>query len=217
MDRTADPSRPPPSDTLTILTIGHSNHPITRFCELLQMHGVALLVDVRSQPYSRYAGQFNRDALEDALQSHGIGYEFLGDRLGGRPAEARFYDEAGRVRYGAMAESEPFREGLERLVNLAGQARTAIMCGEGDPTECHRRLLVGRALEREGVQIVHILPDGSTQSEQELKAREAGGQASLFEEEGEWLSTRSVSRRSPRSSSSASSAEPESDDSWMYD
>jgi uncharacterized protein (DUF488 family) len=198
----------------TILTIGHSNHDIGRFCELLQEQGVVMLVDVRSQPFSRYAGQFNRDSLEGSLQSRGIGYEFMGDRLGGRPAESHFYDEAGRVRYGAMAESEWFRAGLERLIDLAGQARTAIMCGEGDPTECHRRLLVGRALQREGVRIVHILPNGTTQTEEELTASEQGGQASLFEEEEEWLSTRSVSRRSPPSNSSASFETQESDE-WL--
>ena len=210
-------SHAPNEGGLTILTVGHSNHDVGHFCELLRSHGVTLLVDVRSQPYSRYAVQFNRDALEDSLQSSGIGYEFLGDRLGGRPPESHFYDEAGRVRYGAMAESERFREGIDRLVGLAGQSRIAIMCGEGDPTECHRRLLVGRVLQREGVRVIHILPDGSTKTEEELKASETGGQGSLFEEEGEWLSTRSVSHRSPLNSSSASSGKQASDDSWMYD
>ncbi|WP_438317905.1 hypothetical protein ACP6EK_03390 [Candidatus Caldatribacterium sp. SIUC1] len=35
---------------LTIYTIGHSNHPLERFLELLQKHGIELVVDVRSRP-----------------------------------------------------------------------------------------------------------------------------------------------------------------------
>ena len=44
-------------------TIGHSTHPLAHFVELLTMHGVRAVADVRSHPYSRFNPQFRRDAL----------------------------------------------------------------------------------------------------------------------------------------------------------
>jgi uncharacterized protein (DUF488 family) len=67
-----------------IYTVGHSNHPIERFLPLLQRHGIALLADVRSTPYSRFNPQFKRDALAGALARNGIEYLFLGEELGAR-------------------------------------------------------------------------------------------------------------------------------------
>jgi uncharacterized protein (DUF488 family) len=77
------------SDSLTIFTIGHSNHSSEEFLQLLQQHSVACLVDIRSQPYSRYNPQFNRETLAAALRSAGIRYSDFGATLGGRPDDPR--------------------------------------------------------------------------------------------------------------------------------
>ena len=69
----------------TIYTIGHSNHESEAFLALLQEHDITLLVDVRSSPYSRYVPQANRETLAHALEAAGIGYRWVGDRLGGKP------------------------------------------------------------------------------------------------------------------------------------
>ena len=71
--------------TAVLYTVGHSNHPIGRFIELINAAGIELIVDVRSVPFSRFAPQFNRAALEKSLASARIGYHYLGDLLGGRP------------------------------------------------------------------------------------------------------------------------------------
>lgn len=182
----------------TLWTIGHSNHPADAFCDLLVRHGIDTVVDVRSSPYSRYASQFNREVLRPALEYRAVGYVFLGDLLGGRVDDEQFHDEAGYVLYGRLAESPAFRQGIERLLALIGQSRTAILCGEEDPANCHRRLLIGRVLRERGVQIVHLRGDGRTQTEAELAAdenfRKTKGQLSLFdaEEPSEWKSTQSV-------------------------
>jgi uncharacterized protein (DUF488 family) len=202
----------------TVWTIGHSNHPLEALCNLLAEHQIELLVDVRSDPYSRYASQFNRQALSTALPGRAIRYLFLGDLLGGRAEDRSFYDDEGHVRYDRLAASPGFRQGIERLLASMGQFRVAILCSEEDPAQCHRRLLVGRVLKERGVHIIHIRGDGRAQSESELAAaeefRKTKGQRSLFdtEEPGEWKSTQSVSPRKTPPSSSVLCEEPESDD-----
>jgi uncharacterized protein (DUF488 family) len=186
-------------------TIGHSNHTSEHLVELLQGAGIEVLVDVRSQPYSRFSGHFNQEALKVSLGEAGLRYLFLGRELGGRPPEPEMYDEDGHVLYGEVAKSERFRAGLERLIAGARQYRVAMMCSEENPADCHRRLLIARVLRDEGVGVTHIRGDGDLVSEVEL-SRDVDGpeQPTLFgEEERPWRSIRSVSRSTPPRSSSS--------------
>ena len=142
-----------------ILTIGHSNHSLERFLALLAKHRVTAVADVRSAPYSRFRPHFNRDALAAALMAQGIGYAFLGRELGGRPADPDCYQD-GRVDYERVARTSGFRDGVARIIGRAARDRTALMCAEKEPLDCHRTLLVARALDDAGVAVVHILADG---------------------------------------------------------
>jgi uncharacterized protein (DUF488 family) len=193
----------------TLYSVGHSNHSAEVFLNLVQRHGIQAVADVRSQPYSRYATHFSKDALGVILERAGIRYVFLGTELGGRPDGEEFYDDEGHVLYGIRAESDEFLTGIERLEAGASRLRIAIMCSEEDPLHCHRRLLVARVLEARGAETRHIRRDGRIELEGDLLSRENGGEAthlSLFEDEGadhSWRSTRSVSRARPQPSSSA--------------
>jgi len=71
----------------TVFTIGHSTHPLPAFVDLLRRHGVTALADVRSAPYSRFDPQYNREALEQALDGNGIKYVFWGRELGAETME----------------------------------------------------------------------------------------------------------------------------------
>ena len=152
----------------TILTIGHSNHSWEVFLGLLLHHGIEMVADVRSAPASRWAPHFNKMRIEGSLADINISYLFLGDALGGRPKDRRFYDGEGRVLFDRIAETQAFKEGIERLLTECRHCRLAIMCGERDPMDCHRRLLVGKALEGRGAQVIHIMADGTTKPEEEL-------------------------------------------------
>lgn len=142
-----------------IFTIGHSTHPIDAFIALLRQHGVTALADVRSSPYSRFNPQFNKDALVRELQVQGIKYVFLGRELGARTDDRSCY-ENGRVQYRRLALTEPFRDGIERVRKGSSKHRIALVCAEKEPLDCHRTLLVARALEEQGVEVRHILGDG---------------------------------------------------------
>lgn len=178
-----------------LLTIGHSNHAPERFQALLADKDVDVLVDVRSWPHSRYVEWADRAVLPKVAAAAGAKYLFLGDRLGGRPDDGAFYDEDGYVLYAKLAVSEKFRAGIERLKRGVERCRVAVMCSEENPEHCHRRLLVAKVLLDEGVAVTHIRGDGHTEVEPGPIDLSAG---SLFgDEEGQWRSLRSVSRKPP--------------------
>lgn len=181
----------------TIWTIGHSNHELSRFLELLCTHEIQVVVDVRTAPYSRYSPQFNRDVLDARTRGAGIRYLYLGRELGGRPEGSEFYDEDGHVLYGRLAASSLFLAGVERLLSDASKLRCAMVCSEENPAVCHRHLLVARVLMERGVAVMNIRGDGriETFEDVETEAKKAEGwRETLFGEEAptEWKSLRSV-------------------------
>ena len=153
-----------------ILTIGHSNHRLERFIALLKQHGVTAVADVRSAPYSRFNPHFSRSELERSLKAEGIRYVFLGRELGARSDDPSCY-EKGRVQYARLARTEAFRQGIERLRRGAAEHRIACMCAEREPLECHRTLLVARALDAEGLEVAHIHADGHLEPHAEAMNR----------------------------------------------
>jgi len=187
-----------------IYTVGHSNRTLDEFIALLTRHEIEVLVDVRSQPYSRYTPQFNGASLKETAPAASVKYLFLGKELGGRPEGPQFYDADGRVRYNLVAESPLFLSGIERREIGIQRYRVAILCAEEDPTGCHRRLLVGRVLAERGVPVLHIRGDGQVQSEEQVQEAAHDGQLSLFDaqEVREWKSIRSVLPKEPRPASS---------------
>ena len=183
-----------------MFTVGHSNHSAEKFAGLLNRHRIEVLVDTRSHPYSRHAPHFNAPTVEETLSMDGIGYLFLGGELGGRPQEEIFYDTKGRVDYALVGRSRPFLDSISRLEQEVRTSTVVLLCSEEDPTYCHRRLLVGRALEELGFTLRHIRGDGSIHIEGEMD----GGQPVLFPETevSPRKSIRSVSRRRRRTRSS---------------
>jgi len=185
----------------TLFTMGHSNHSPEHFQELLSASEVDVLVDVRSWPHSRYVEWVDRAVLPTVATAAGTKYLFLGDRLGGRPDDGRFYDGEGYVLYGRVAQSESFRLGIGRLKRGIARCRVAIMCSEEDPEHCHRRLLVSKVLLDEGIAVTHVRGDGRREAEPGPIDLSAG---TLFtDEEKLWRSSVSVSRKRPPKTSLA--------------
>ena len=145
-----------------IFTVGHSAHLREHFKALLVRFSINVVLDVRSSPYSRRYPQYNRNALKGWLLDIGIQYTFAGSALGGRPTSPSLYVN-GKADYLQMAESTLFREGLRRVATAARSYRVVLMCAEADPLECHRFLLIGRALHEGGLDVQHILPSGGVE------------------------------------------------------
>ncbi|MGH6680811.1 MAG: DUF488 family protein [Bradyrhizobium sp.] len=174
----------------TIFSIGHSTHTYERFRELVRKAGVTATADVRTSPFSRHFPHFNRDALQSELRTDGIVYSFLGKELGGRPTGRQFYCD-GVADYERMARSPEFAQGLHRVLEGAQKYRVALMCSEHDPLDCHRCLLVGRALAERGVGVKHILADGAVVDHRDIEERllksEGRESTDLFQSPGEQL------------------------------
>ena len=171
-----------PPEACDLLTIGHSNLPADRFVALLQNAGVAVVADVRSVPFSRRFPWFSGKALAERLMREGIAYIPLGEGLGGRPRDPKLYCD-GVADYDAMAATPAFRADLDRVVDDMRRRRLCLMCAEREPLDCHRCLLVSRALAARGVVPGHILADGTIEPHAATEARLlalAGGEADLF-------------------------------------
>jgi uncharacterized protein (DUF488 family) len=153
-----------------LFSIGHSNIPAERFLAMLQAAGVNAVADVRSTPTSRFFPWFSAKPLAALLAAHGIGYERYGNTLGGRPRDLELYSD-GIADYEAMARQPEFQIGIAGLLAAAAQCRVCIMCAEREPLDCHRCLLVARALADHGLTIGHILHDGSVESQRDTEVR----------------------------------------------
>lgn len=176
----------------TIFTIGHSDHSLDEFLNLLVQHRISALADVRSVPFSQRQPQYSKPALAEALACRGIAYVYLGEQLGGR-SSARMRGEMRAGGYAAMAATDTFGEGIKRVLHGSLCHRIALMCAERDPLDCHRALLVGRALNAGGAAVDHVLSDGRTESHARLEQRllaaagHEGGGGDLFASADELL------------------------------
>ncbi len=140
-------------DSTTVYTIGHGRHAWIDFLALLKKYEIAFLCDVRSAARSRWV-QFNGAVLSENLRENGIGYEHLPE-CGGK----------------TIAKTEDLERGIERILELAAEMKTAIMCSESQPltkhktprANCHRIGLLSPLLKTKGaLRIVHILPGGDS-------------------------------------------------------
>ena len=143
-----------------VFTIGHSTLGTADFLDLLTRHRINAIADVRSSPYSRFNPQFNRESLKSDLAAAGIRYVFLGAELGARSDDPGCYVN-GKVQYRLIAETPLFKSGLERIVEGSRAHRISLMCAEKEPLDCHRTILVSRELVALGIDVQHILSDGS--------------------------------------------------------
>ncbi len=172
MQMESDP--PPPENTAPLgrlFSVGHSNQESPRLVALLRRAGVTAVADVRSSPYSRRMPRFNREPLKGVLHSSGIVYVFLGALLGGRPDDRALYDSEGRVDYERVRETTDFRRGLARLLRGLERHRVAMLCGEDDPLDCHRGLMITPALKGFGPPPLHLRKDGSVETTEAMERR----------------------------------------------
>lgn len=138
--------------------------------ELLCEHGITAVADVRSQPYSRFSPQFNRETLKGALHNAGISYVFLGRELGARSDDAECYQD-GKVDYSRIAQTALFQSGLDRVEGGAEAYHLSLLCAEKEPLDCHRTILVSRHLVDRGLRVRHILADGTVEEHADTIAR----------------------------------------------
>lgn len=145
-----------------LYTIGHGSRKQEDFLALLKALNIEYLIDVRSQPYSKFNFQFNQNELKFFLEENGIKYIFMGDTIGGRPTDKSCYDADGKVDYEVIKTKDFFIQGIDRLKTAYHKnINVVLMCSESKPCECHRSKLIGRVLDADKIVLQHIDEKGN--------------------------------------------------------
>lgn len=154
------------NDNVPIYSIGHGNRTEKEFFDLLQKYEINFLVDVRSNPFSRFHTHFSRANLEEVCKQYGVTYVFMGDGLGGKPSNRACYDEQGHVIYEKVMQTENFIHSANRLITAYNKnLKVACMCSELKPCDCHRSKMIGRYLNNNNVEVQHIDENGKLVSQ----------------------------------------------------
>ena len=165
-----------------LYTIGYATKPINEFLSQLKRYHVDVVADVRSVPYSKVFTDYHKENIMAYLRQNNIRYVYLGDELGPRSKDNSHYDETGQVQFELLMQSELFKSGITRLSNgLDKGFNIALMCAEKDAATCHRSLLIGYYLQREGLgcntndktdmAILHIDHHGEIEQQAHLEKR----------------------------------------------
>ena len=145
---------------MAIFTIGHSTRAIDEFIEILRAYAIERIVDIRTMPRSRHNPQFNRESLSQFLRNRRVSYRYLGKLGGLRSTHADSVNMGWRNKsfrgYADYMQSREFQDGIEILIKLASEKRTAIMCAEAVPWRCHRSL-VADALTVRGFVVMDLM------------------------------------------------------------
>ena len=159
-----------------MFSIGYATKPVGEYIAQLQQHGINVVADVRSVPYSKRFFDYHQEALKHHLQQAGIRYVYLGDELGPRSKDPAHYDETGQVQFDRLMQAALFESGIQRL--FAGQHKgfcIALTCACKDPAICHRALLVGWALlHAHQLDLKHILHEDGLETQTALERRLLG-------------------------------------------
>ncbi len=154
----------------TIYSLGHSNHSIDYFLELLTSQSINCIIDVRSTPASKYNPQFNQVPLSAFLKNKGINYMHFGEEFGARQETEKVLDNEGKVHFGFVQKTSIFQQGIERIdIGLDKGFKIALMCSEGNPLECHRFSMIAVYLETIDIEVQHILKDKTLKTHKDLE------------------------------------------------
>ncbi|WP_258393118.1 DUF488 domain-containing protein [Nanobdella aerobiophila] len=144
-----------------IYTLGHSNRNIKDFIGILKENNMNILVDVRSLPGSKKYPEYNKENLEKTLKDHGIEYihikELGGFRKPNKNSKNSFWINPSFRGFADYMQSDEFKEGIKKLIDLAKNKRVAIMCSEWNPYRCHRRLISDYLSIIYDIRVIHII------------------------------------------------------------
>jgi len=174
---------PAPRQPSCVWTVGHSTRSWDAFCEVLEAHGIEAIADVRRFPGSRRYPWFASDTMAAALPAAGMQYLWVPE-LGGRrrvqPGSPNgAWRNAAFQGYADHMASDEFQAGLAKVLALAGERRTALMCAEAVWWRCHRRL-VADLLQHRGVPVLHIIDDKPAQPHPQSADARAAGQDLIY-------------------------------------
>ena len=157
---------------MDIYTIGHSNYSMEKLIEMLRYFDINTVVDIRGTPYSKYNVQFDKERIKYTLTKAGFIYIYMAKELAAKRENKVSYNNEGYSDFEKVVQEEDFLNGIERLKNGCNKGyRIALLGAMQDPIRCHRSILVGRALNEAGFNVMHILDDLSIKDQNYIDER----------------------------------------------
>lgn len=156
----------------TVFTIGYTAFNVVNFIEVLKKNRITCLVDVRSNPNSRYYEDYNEYNIKRLLAENGIHYRNYKCEFGARQLNKDFYDKEGYMSFIKFSKSDVFQTGVSKIIAGINLGYVfAFMCAEKDPIDCHRNILVARQFYKLGYNVSNILVGGDIETQRESELR----------------------------------------------
>jgi len=153
-----------------IFTIGYSGFKIDDFINILKLHNINIVVDVRSNPNSKFYPEYNRPSIEKILEINRIFYRNFHEEFGARQLDSSFFAEGGYLEFDKFVKSKQFISGVNKVEKGISAGYTfVLLCAEKNPAVCHRTIMVAREFSKLGYQIIHLMPEGQNITQSEIE------------------------------------------------
>ena len=137
---------------------------------MLNKYNINCVVDIRGIPYSKYNVQYNKETIQKTLNDLGFTYIYMAKEFAAKRDSKISYNKEGYADFHKVINEESFKNGIERLkIGISKGYRIALLGAMQEPVRCHRSILVGRELEKYGINVNHILHDYSICDQREIE------------------------------------------------
>jgi uncharacterized protein (DUF488 family) len=155
---------------MEIFAIGHSNYPYSKFIEMIKKYNINCIVDIRETPYSKYNTQYNKEYFREILKKDGFTYIYMGQEFGAKRGSKQSYNNEGYADFEKVIQEEIFLNGIERIKNGIDMGYKIVLLGAmQEPIRCHRSIMVGRFLNKEGIHVKYILHEGNLATQDNIE------------------------------------------------
>lgn len=155
---------------MEIFAIGHSNYPYDKFINMIKKYDINCVVDIRETPYSKYNIQYNKEAFNESLRNSGFLYIYMGKEFGAKRTNKDVYTQEGYADFEKVAKEDIFLNGIERLKKGCQMGYRIVLLGAmQEPIRCHRSILVGKVLNKEGFDVKYIMHEGNLAYQEDIE------------------------------------------------
>ncbi|HBH3651901.1 TPA: DUF488 domain-containing protein [Clostridioides difficile] len=155
---------------MEIFAIGHSNYPYDKLIDMIKKYDINCVVDIRETPYSKYNIQYNKEAFNESLRNSGFVYIYMGKEFGAKRTNKDVYTQEGYADFEKVAKEDIFLNGIERLKKGCQMGYRIVLLGAmQEPIRCHRSILVGKVLNKEGFNVKYIMHEGNLAYQEDIE------------------------------------------------
>ncbi|HBG6317361.1 TPA: DUF488 domain-containing protein [Clostridioides difficile] len=155
---------------MEIFAIGHSNYPYDKLINMIKKYDINCVVDIRETPYSKYNIQYNKEAFNESLRNSGFLYIYMGKEFGAKRTNKDVYTQEGYADFEKVAKEDIFLNGIERLKKGCQMGYRIVLLGAMQETiRCHRSILVGKVLNKEGFDVKYIMHEGNLAYQEDIE------------------------------------------------